>query len=101
LDATSLTLDRKTGVFLQIYHYNYDFPNRLPNNCINIYLSDCEIIDPSIFQYSGSSILDLTIDSSDNGKLSLHFDLEILSKGYYQREKLEAFKASIIYISEK
>lgn len=53
---TGLWFSEKTGLFIEIHHYNYNWPNKPPGNQIVVYLQNVRNVDPNIVQMVGMPI---------------------------------------------
>jgi hypothetical protein len=101
LDDTGLSLDLPIGFFFQIIHHNYDWPNRLPSNQIDFYISKVTIEDSDFFSYVGKPLLNLDIRHKNGNQMLLVFEFELWSQKGVNSISVEAFSGDKIYIRER
>ncbi len=97
---TGLYISEKKGLFLEIHHYNYDWPNKPPENKIILYLKNVRNIDHRILQMIGENIIDCKAISMESG-LGLIFTFEIFSNNKWEKIQLEPLEFEKISIEEK
>lgn len=100
LDNTGQMIGNQNGIFINICHYNYEYPNRLPTNVIKVYISESEVEDSSFFKYVGSSIISLKINQTMKDRLLIEFNLEIYDNEKTQIINVKAITGKMIYIRE-
>ena|SRR4030042_2692346 len=100
LRDTGLLLSEKTGLFLEIHHHNYDWPNKPPNNKIILFLQNVKNIDPNIVQMVGMPIYECgTINKKSALGLIFTFQTHINNKA--EQIKLETLEFDKISIQEE
>ena len=97
---TGLRISEKRGMFIEIHHHNYDWPNKLPNNKIILYLKNVRNVDPNIVQMVGETIIDCKIMNKESG-LALIFTFSIFVNSKYDRIELKPLEFEKISIHEK
>jgi len=97
---TGLYKSEKKGMFIEIHHYNYDWPDKPPDNKIILYLKNVKNIDPSIVQMIGESIIGCRT-LSRGSDLGLILTFEISSKSRWDNIQLEPLEFDKISIEEK
>jgi hypothetical protein len=101
LDDTGLSLGLPNGIFLQIIHHNYDWPNRLPSNPVDFFISTVTIKDSDFFSFVGKPLLNLDILDTKENHLLMVFEFEHWSQNGATSQSIKAFSGSKIYIREK
>jgi hypothetical protein len=81
-------IENMKGLFLEIHHFNYDWPNKMPNNKIILYMKNVGSIDPALINLVGSSILDCEAVKEDD-KLALIFTFEIFEDSQRKKTKIK------------
>lgn len=100
LRDTGLWFSEKTGLFLEIHHHNYDWPNKPLNNKIILFLQNVKNIDPNMVKMVGLPIYDCeTIDK--NSTLSLIFTFVTYANNKPEQIKIEPLEFDKISIQEK
>jgi hypothetical protein len=100
LHDTGLWFAEKTGLFIEIHHYNYDWPNKTPNNRIILYLKNVGKIDPNIIQMIGESISSCKVMNETTG-LGLVFSFSVFMDKKSQDISLKPLICEKISIQEK
>ncbi len=93
-------LFEKKGLFLEIHHYNYDWPNKPSNNKIILYLSNVKDIDPNIIQMIGECIIDCCIEDA-NPKLNITFVTRTFRNNKPVNFEIKPLEFEKMYIQEK
>jgi hypothetical protein len=102
LYETDLSLVDKIGLFLEIHHYNYDWPNKPPSNRILLYLSGIRNIDPQIVKMVGKPILNCHTDNQNPElNIALTFETIDLSDPKPGEYRSHPFECKKIYIRER
>jgi len=94
---TGLQFSEKTGLFIEIHHYNYDWPNKPPDNKIVLYLKNVRKVDPTIVKMVGEPVYHCEIMTSESG-LAVKFTFETCANnksGRIELEPLEFEKAAV------
>jgi len=99
LRDTSLHISGRKGLFIEIHHHNYDWPNKLPENRILLYLKNVKDVDPAIIQMVGESIVD-TNTFDKEGRLGLVFIFETFSNSKWNRIELKPLEFEKISVQE-
>jgi len=97
---TGLYSSEKKGLFLEIHHYNYDWPNKAPENRIILYLKNVRNVDPRIIQMVGESIIECKVVSMESS-LGLIFTFTIFANSRWDHVRLEPLEFEKISIEEK
>jgi len=97
---TGLYMSEKKGLFLEIHHYNYDWPNKPPENKIILYLKNIRNVDPNIVRMVGESIIDCKVISGEIA-LGLIITFTIFTNSRWEHVQLEPLEFEKISIEEK
>jgi len=97
---TGLYMSEKKGMFIEIHHYNYDWPNKPPDNKIILYLKNVRDVNSNILRMVGESIIDCKTLSGESG-LGLIFTFEIFANSRWDKVQLEPLEFEKISIEEK
>jgi len=100
LRDTGLYTSEKRGMFIEIHHYNYDWPNKPPENKIILYLKNVRNVDPRFVRMVGESIIDCKAIGVESG-LGLIFTFDIFSSNTWRKIQLEPLEFEKISIEEK
>jgi hypothetical protein len=100
LRDTNLHMSGKKGLFIEIHHHNYDWPNKPPDNKIILYLKNVKDVDPTITQMVGESIVDCKPVEKE-GRLGLVFVFEVFANSRCDRIELQPLEFEKISIEEK
>ena len=94
---TGLWFSEKIGLFIEIHHYNYDWPNKAPRNQIVLYLQNVRTIDPNIVQMVGMPIYHCEVMTKESGlAMKFTFDKCVYNKPtLIELETLEFTKMAI------
>ena len=96
---THLHTSEKRGMFVEIHHHNYDWPNKPPDNRIVLYLKNVKNVDPTIVRMIGESIIDCKTVEKD-GRLGLAFIFTIFANSRWERIELEPLEFDKVSIQE-
>lgn len=97
---THMHISEKRGMFIEIRHQNYDWPNRSPDNKIILYLKNVKNVDSKIFQMIGEVIIDCKTLNNES-RLALIFIFEQFVDSKFDRIELEPLQFEQISIQEK
>ncbi len=96
---THLHISDKKGLFIEIHHHNYDWPNKPPDNRIILYLKNVKNVDPTIVRMIGESIIECKTVNRES-ELGLIFIFETFANSKYDRIELEPLEFEKISIQE-
>lgn len=97
---TGLWFSEKIGLFIEIHHYNYDWPNKPPGNQIVLYLQNVKTVDPNIVQMVGEPIYHCEIMTAESG-LAMKFTFVTWAGNKYERIELEPLEFEKTAVWEK
>jgi len=97
---THLHISEKRGMFIEIHHHNYDWPNKPPDNRIILYLKNVRNVDPNVVQMVGENIIDCKTLNKESG-LALIFIFTIFANSKWDRIELKPLEFETISIQEK
>ena len=97
---THLHTSEKRGMFIEIHHHNYDWPNKPPDNSIILYLKNVRNVDPCIVQMVGETIIDCKTVEKD-GRLGLVLVFTIFANSRWDHIELKPLEFEKISIEEK
>jgi len=100
LRDTGLWFHKKTGLLIEIHHYNYDWPNKPSRNRIILFLKNVGKIDPDIVRMVGESIIDCEV-LNGTSELGLVFTFSVFANNNYEHVKLKPLEFEKISIHEK
>lgn len=98
--ATGLSFSDKLGLFVEIRHYNYDWPNKARGNQIVLYLQNVRAVDPNIVQMVGMPIYHCEVVTTESG-LAMTFTFETYVNNKTGRTELETLEFEKTAIWEK
>lgn len=97
---TGLWFSQKFGLFIEIHHYNYDWPNKPASNRILLYLQNVKKVDLKIVQMVGMPIYGCAVEAKECG-LAMRFTFETYLNNKSQRIELQTLEFDKIAIQEK
>jgi hypothetical protein len=101
LRNTSLLLSEKKGMFIEIHHYNYDWPKKTPDNRITLYLKNVKDVDSNITQMVGVPIFECEAVKEEKSGLGLIFIFDTYADNKPEQIRLRPLEFDEISIQEK
>ncbi len=97
---TGLWFSEKIGLFIEIHHHNYDWPDKPPSNKIVLYLQNVRNVDPNIVRMVGMPINHCETVANESG-LAMKFTFETWAGSKHERIELEVLEFEKIAVWEK